>query len=84
MDKRMIDAHDPTSFGSDIINVVEEHQPAEEEEPNQEEASTQADVEQAGSDQDIKKKKKRQAGDVTIIVEDREWGDLGHGKPVLL
>jgi len=22
--------------------------------------------------------------DVTIIVEDKEWGDLGHGKPVLL
>lgn len=60
----MIDAHDPTGYGSDTILINEREAAAEK-------------VKRNGP-------KVKRPKDVTIIREDVEWGDLGHGSPVLM
>ena len=65
----MIDVNDPTSFGTDTVYAVdenEEHTEETKEDDNEEKAKS-------------KKDKNKLPRDVTIITEDVEWGDRGHG-----
>lgn len=59
MDQRMIDANDPTGYGSDTVFANEREAAADK-------------VKRDGP-------KVKRPKDVTIIREDVEWGDLGHG-----
>ena len=63
----MIDVNDPTSFGTDTVHAIDENEhPEETKEDNIEEKAKS-------------KKDKKLPRDVTIITEDVEWGDRGHG-----
>ena len=74
MDQRLIDAYDPTSFGGDIIKAKEDQK---------NDMYMPGDEDQITEDGQAKKTTKR-SDTVTIITEDRDWGDRGHGQPVLL
>ena len=74
MDQRMIDVNDPTSFGTDTVHAIDENK------QHPEETIEDQNEEKVKS----KKDKNKLPRDVTIITEDVEWGDRGHGQPVLL
>ena len=69
MDQRMIDVNDPTSFGTDTVHAIDEN----EEHP---EETIEDDKEHKVKS---KKDKNKLPRDVTIITEDVDWGDRGHG-----
>ena len=64
----MIDVNDPTSFGTDTVHAIEENEHPEE---------TKED--DNGEMTKVKKDKNKLPRDVTIITDDVEWGDRGHG-----
>ena len=66
----MIDVNDPTSFGTDTVHAIDENESG-------------SGKEQVAEDK-VKKERSKLPRDVTIITEDVEWGDRGHGQPVLL
>ena len=68
----MIDVNDPTSFGTDTVHAIDEN-----------ESGNENGNEQVAEEK-VKKDRSKLPRDVTIITEDVEWGDRGHGQPVLL
>lgn len=64
----MIDANDPTSYGTDTVYVDDE---------KEQQTARAEKVKRDGP-------KVKRPKDVTIIVEDKVWGNLGHDQPVLL
>ena len=87
MDERMIQAHDPTSFGSDTITADDRHEEAIEKEDEEQgehdsgEKGTGVKKDDFGSKvKDLKERSR----DGTVIREDVDWGDQGKKQPVLL
>lgn len=70
MDQRMIDANDPTSFGTDTVRTSETDEHLDEIDQKQEGIKAKED--------------KGGWGTTTVITEDFDWGNQGYGKPVLL
>ena len=76
----MIDVNDPTSYGSDIIRAKEERALGDDDDffmPGDEDDDH--NKQKAASAASKPKEKSKQRNTLTILTEDREWGDRGKG-----
>ena len=67
----MVDVADPTSFGTDLVHTVDDPTKIE---------FMPGDEEKQTDDS----KPLYRGREITILTEDRDWGNQGQGKPVLL